>query len=379
MSLTETTPIKENKKRKMKVGMYYNNNDVRVENMPIPEIGDDEILVKVMSCGICGSDVMEWYRIKKAPLVLGHETTGRIEKVGERVKKNKKFSTYKVGERVFISHHVSCQKCKYCKDDHFTVCEMLRKTNFYPGGFAEYVRIPFTNIEKGGVLVLPENISYDEGTFIEPLGCVIRAQRAINLYNSENKKDAQKNILVIGCGISGLLHIKLLAINKKKGKNNKNNLKIIGADINEYRLNKAIEFGADEVINVKEIDVKKDRTNTLLADYVIVCTGAASATETAFNCIDRGGKIMFFAVPKPDVKFNIPINEFWKNEITIKTSYAASINDLAEALKLLNEGKISVRDMITHKLNLDEISYGFKVTAEAKDSIKVIINLFRTF
>ncbi|MFX0095051.1 MAG: alcohol dehydrogenase catalytic domain-containing protein [Candidatus Hodarchaeota archaeon] len=116
----------------MRVAMHYSNDDVRLEDMSIPQIGPEELLVKVIASGICGSDAMEWYRIRKAPLVLGHEITGEIAEIGSGVKK------YKKGDRVFVSHHVPCNTCRYCVNDHHTACETLHQTNYYPGGFAEY-------------------------------------------------------------------------------------------------------------------------------------------------------------------------------------------------------------------------------------------------
>ncbi|MEE9593876.1 MAG: alcohol dehydrogenase catalytic domain-containing protein, partial [Candidatus Hydrothermarchaeales archaeon] len=154
----------------MRVAMYYNNQDVRLEEMPKPTIGSGEILLKTMASGVCGSDVMEWYRVKKAPLVLGHEVTGEIVEVGEGVK------GYKTGDRIFASHHVPCNKCHYCLNDHHTSCETLHTTNFVPGGFAEYIRVPKINVENG-MYLLPENVSYDVGSLIEPLACVVRGQR----------------------------------------------------------------------------------------------------------------------------------------------------------------------------------------------------------
>ena len=151
----------------MRVAVYYNNKDVRIEERPVPQINDDELLVKVMASGICGTDVMEWYRIKKAPLVLGHEISGIVDKVGKNVK------NFEVGDRVFVSHHVPCMKCHYCLNNHHTTCETLHKTNFDPGGFSEYIRIPKLNVELG-TFKLHDGVSFEEGTFIEPLGCVLR-------------------------------------------------------------------------------------------------------------------------------------------------------------------------------------------------------------
>ncbi len=140
--------------------MYYNNSDVRVEEMPTPQIGKDELLLKSLACGICGSDVMEWYRIHKAPLVLGHEATGEIVETGEDVKRFKK------GDRVFVSHHVPCNTCHYCLNGNHTVCDTLRSTNFDPGGFAEYIRIPQINVDRG-VFVLPDNVSLEDGSTMD--------------------------------------------------------------------------------------------------------------------------------------------------------------------------------------------------------------------
>jgi L-iditol 2-dehydrogenase len=145
--------------------MYYANNDVRLEEMEKPSAGKGEMVVRVMASGICGSDVMEWYRLHKVPLVLGHEIAGEVVEVGEGVQ-------YKVGRRVSASHHVPCNTCHYCLRGHDTVCDTLRTTNFHPGGFAEYVLLPEINVDRG-VYVLPEEVSYDEGTFIEPLACVL--------------------------------------------------------------------------------------------------------------------------------------------------------------------------------------------------------------
>ncbi len=331
----------------MRVATYYNNNDVRIEEIPKPGIYAGEILVKVIASGICGSDVMEWYRLKKAPRVLGHEMTGEIVEVGKGVKK------YKPGDRVFVSHHVPCNKCNYCKSGHHTACETLHTTNFYPGGFSEYVKVPALNV-KTGVYILPKNISYEEGTIIEPLACVIRGQRLAGVGKNQSA-------LIMGSGISGLLHIKLA---KAKGAK-----RIVAVDVNEYRLKFAKKFGADETFKAgKKINEKFDR--------VIVCTGAESAVLSALDCVDRGGVILYFAVPKPEFRLPLPINDLWRNEVTIMTSYGATPNDLSESLRLIASGKIKVRDMITHVLPLTEAQKGFKLVAEAKESVKVILKPF---
>ena len=155
--------------------MYYSNKDVRLEEMPMPEIGPCELLLKVAASGICGSDVMEWYRRDKVPLVLGHEVAGVIAAAGEGVKH------YRVGDRISAAHHVPCNTCHYCLKGHHTVCETLLKgTHFDPGGFAEYVRIPAINVDRG-VFKIPEGVSFEDASFMEPLACVSRGQRHVGL------------------------------------------------------------------------------------------------------------------------------------------------------------------------------------------------------
>ena len=337
---------------KMKVAVYYNNKDVRIQEMPVPEIGPGEFLLKVRASGICGSDVMEWYRIKKAPIVLGHEVTGEISKVSEGV-------PYKVGARVFVSHHVPCNKCRYCINWHHTACESLHTTNFYPGGFSEYIRMPRINVENG-VYPLPKKVSFEEGTFIEPLACVVRGQRLSDIKKGDT-------VLVIGSGVSGLLHVQLA---KAKGAE-----RIFATDLNEFRLGMAKKFGADTVINAKDDvpSIVKKLNGNRLADKVIVCAGALQAGIQALKSVDRGGTIFFFAVPEPGIDIPVPITEFWRNEITIITSYGAGPADLNEAMGIISSGGVTVRDMITHRLKLEEAALGFRIVSEASNSIKVIL------
>lgn len=323
----------------MRVAKYYSNNDIRLEERPVPEISTDEMLVQVEACGICGSDVMEWYRRNRAPLVLGHEIAGRIVKVGDRIK------GYKVGDRVTIAHHVPCNECYYCHSGHETCCETLRKTNVDPGGFSEFVRVPKINIDAGGVFIIPDHVSYEEATFTEPAACVLRAYRIARF------KPGQR-ILVIGAGVAGLLSI-LVAKALGAGR-------ITVKEIVPYRIEVAKRFGAD--------------IDTGIVDLVMVCTGAESAIKEAFRYVDRGGVILFFAPTAPGVTIPISINDlFFRNDITLTTSYAGSPNDYRDALELISHGRINVKDMITHRFGLADIQKGFQIVATAQESLKVII------
>jgi len=338
----------------MRVAMYYNNRDVRLEEMPSPMAGPGEITVRVIASGICGSDVLEWYRVKKAPIVLGHEIAGEIAEIGEGV------SGWAPGDRVFVSHHVPCNTCRYCQAGNHTVCETLQSTNFAPGGFSEYLRVPPINVDRG-VLRLPEEESFEDATFIEPLACVLRGQRHVRLQQGQT-------VLVMGSGISGLLHI-MLARASGAGK-------IIATDVNEFRLTKAREFGADATIHAKE-DVSSlllEHNDGRAADLVIVCTGAYPAFQQAMKCVDRAGTILCFATTEPGTDLPVPINEFWRNSITVTSSYAGSPQDLAVAMEMIRLKRVDVSRMISHRLGLADAAEGFRLTAAGGASLKVIIN-----
>lgn len=337
----------------MRVAVYYNNKDIRIEERPVPKISNGELLVKVIASGICGSDVMEWYRIKKAPLVLGHEIAGEVVEAGKGVER------YKKGDRVFVSHHVPCNTCRYCLRGNHSVCDTLRTTNFDPGGFSEYIRVPEINVDRG-VFLLPDSISFEDGSFIEPLACVLRGLKKSGMREGQR-------VLIIGSGISGLLFVQ--AVRALGGG------RIIATDINDYRLNAALRLGADAIINAEE-DVPselKQVNDGLLADLVIICTGAPSAIAQALQSVERGGTVLFFAPAEPGVNIQIPLWDMWRNGITMTTSYAGAPSDIADAIELIAGRRLNVADMITHRLSLTETGFGFQLVAKAQDSIKVVI------
>jgi L-iditol 2-dehydrogenase len=338
----------------MRVAMYYHNQDVRVEEMPIPAVGPGEILVRVEACGICGSDVLEWYRRRKAPLVLGHEIAGEIVECGEGVR-----SCHK-GDRVAVAHHVPCNQCYYCLKGNHTVCDTLRQTNVDPGGFAEFLRVPALNVAYG-LFLLSEEISFEEATFIEPLACVLRGQKKVRLEPGES-------VLVIGSGIAGLLHIQLArALGATR---------VIATDIVEYRLQAGLRFGADHIFTADEYTPQRLRqvNQGRLADVVLVCTGAKVAIHQALKSVERGGRILLFAPTEPECTIPISINEvFFRNDIIMTTSYAGSPADYMVARDLIQTQRISVQEMITHRQSLDEIALGFRIVATATESVKVLI------
>ena len=339
----------------MRVAMYYSNSDVRIEEMPRPEIGPDELLVKVRACGICGSDVMEWYRKARAPLVLGHELAGDVVEAGRDVDR------FRSGDRVAVTHHVPCNTCHHCLAGHHSVCHTLRTTSFHPGGFSEYLRVPAINVDRG-TLPLPDSMSYHQGAFLEPLGCVYRGQRLAGFRPG-------MSALILGSGVTGLLFVKLL---KALGAGT-----IATTDISGFKLEKAREFGADHAWPVTH-DVPggfRQVNGGKLPDLVVVCTGDPSAIATAFQAVGPGGTILFFASPGSGDgdRVTFPLARLWKDEVTMITSYAASPHDLGTAMELIRAGRVRVEDMITHRLPLERTGVGFQLAARAQESLKIII------
>ncbi len=341
----------------MRIAMYYNNSDIRIEEVPLPAIGPGELLVKIVASGICGSDVMEWYRIKKAPLVLGHEIAGVVVQVGEGVK------GFVEGNRVIATHHVPCNNCEYCQRGQHTLCPTLHNTRYYPGGFVEYVRVPAINIEKGGVVKLPTAVSFEAGTFVEPLGCVVRGMREL-LF------EPARTVLVLGSGLSGILNIKTVKAYAAG--------KVLATDIDPFRLEMARQAGAEIVINASEEDVTArvlKETGGLGVDYVITTASAPATFHQAMESVKPGGKVLLFGIMAPGTKINFDVFSFWQKQVQLFSTYAASPRDLTDALELLRAHRVEVEEMITHRLPLTEIQRGFQLTASPKHSLKVIIEL----
>ena len=333
----------------MKVSVWYSNDDIRIEEVSKPTPGPKEILIKVRSCGICGSDVVEWYRLPRAPLVQGHEIGAEVIEIGNAVTK------YKPGDRVFVAPKVPCMKCDYCKNGRYPICSNVSER--LPGGFAEYVLVPETLV-KNGTYLLPDSISFDQSTFIEPLACVVRAQRL---------SEVQKNqtVMVMGSGMSGLLHIKLAKAS---------HCRVIATDINPQKRVFADRMGADLTFDASEnVPEQLVAENKGLADVVIVCTSAINAVDQAWACVDKGGAVVFFAVPHPDKKVTIPINSFWTRETRIITSYYCGPPDIEAAISLIENQAINVDDMITGRLPLEDVAEGFRMVMEGSESLKVII------
>lgn len=337
----------------MRAAVYYNNRDVRLEERPTPSAGPGEIVFRVEASGICGSDVMEWYRIRKAPLVLGHEVAGEVVETGPGV------SGFRPGDRIVATHHVPCMVCRSCLAGHHPYCDTLRSTTFDPGGFAEFVRLPAVNVERG-TMKLPDSVSYEEATFVEPLACCLRGLRIARFA-------AGQAVAVLGSGISGVLFVQLA---RALGAG-----PIVATDVSERRLALARRFGADAAI-LATSDVPagiRSAVGGRAADRVLVCTAARAAFGQAFRGVERGGTILFFAPAAPDETYPVPVHDLWRDGITIVHSYAGPPADMVAALDLIAARRVDVAGMITHRLGLADTGEGFRLVEAAGDSLKVIV------
>jgi L-iditol 2-dehydrogenase len=329
----------------VKVAVYRSNDDIRIEDHPDPVAGPGEVVFRVRASGVCGSDVMEWYRVPKAPLVLGHEVAGEIVEVGEGV------AGFREGDRIVATHHVPCGTCRYCATGREPSCDTLRTTHFDPGGFAERVRLPAINVRRG-TLAIPGPMSFEEATFVEPLACVVRAQRVAGGV-------AGKTVAILGSGMSGLLHLKWA---RAQGA-----VRVVCTDVHPFRLEAARKAGADDVLDA--------RTGAVVppSDVVIVCTAAPQAMRQAIEAAGRGGVILVFALVPPGFEVGLPAHELWARGVSIVPSYAGPPADMEAALAAIASREVEVASLITHRLPLARTAEAFRLVAAASDSMKVIV------
>lgn len=338
----------------MKAAVYYSQQDIRIEDIPIPKLDENEVLVEMKACGVCGSDLMDWYLKNRAPLILGHEPAGVIKMKGGKVR------DFEVGDRVFVHHHVACLTCHYCKHGDYTLCEQFHDTNIKLGGFAEYFRVPFKNLQLD-TLVLPETVTFEEATLIEPVGCCLRAIRKGNVQTGDT-------VAVIGAGATGIIHVGLSKIYGAA--------KIIVSDLVDYRLRMAKRFGADVVINAEREDlgsIVKAETGGLGVDVAMVTAPSLEAYKAGMRICRKGGRLIVFAPTVPGKLLEVSPEELFFSELQIIPSYSTSHVETREALDLIASGRLNVKELITHRFKLVDTAKAFRTASESKESLKVII------
>jgi len=339
----------------MKAAVIREANDVRVESVPIPKIGRKEILVKMMACGVCGTDIEKMRGEFITPPVLGHEAAGEIFAVGADV------ADFKVGERVLVHHHVPCHICHYCRHGSHTMCEEFQRSNIDPCGFAEYFRVPEANVDRGAVLRLPNSVPFEEATLVEPTACCIRGIMKSGIQIADD-------VLVIGAGPIGLIQIQLLKLFGAS--------RVFSTDVLGFRLQAAERFGADETINPRQegmVESIKAMTEGRGVDVVIVATGATEAILQALRSVRKGGTVNLFGAPHRGTSLSYDVSEIFIREISIIPSYSATELETNIALKLLVSGRIDLRGLVTHRFRLDRVTDAVKYAAGGKDCLKVIV------
>jgi L-iditol 2-dehydrogenase len=340
----------------MKAAFVKGPSQVEIRAVEKPHVGKGDILVKMQACGVCGSDLEKIYgKYTQSSMKLGHEPSGIIIEVGKDV------VDFKKGERVFVHHHVPCYACHYCLHGNETMCKKYSETNLFPCGLAEEFIVPEWNVLHGGVIKIPDTLSFEEGAMIEPLACCLRSWNKIRF----NKGDS---VAIFGMGPTGMMHVML---SKLFGLSD-----IFCFDINDFRLNFAKKFGVTESIKSSDPEAQNkilSKTENRGVDLAIIATGNLDAVTQAIEFVRKGGTIVLFGVPTKDAKLSLNMSKVYSKEITITPSYAASDTDTQNALKLILEGKTDVKKIITHKFDLTDSHNALEYAHNGNDSMKIII------
>lgn len=333
---------------------YHSNEDVRVVEMPVPTIGPGELLVQMQACGLCASDVMEWYMRPRAPLYPGHEPVGIIVEVGEGVRQ------FSVGQRIFMHHHVPCMVCHYCQRGSFSQCATFRATRLYPGGLAEYIRVPALNVQLD-VLPLPDALSFEDATLIEPLACCIRGINRAAMQPGDS-------VLILGAGSNGQM---LAQLARQRGA-----LRVIVVDPVVYRRQRVLENGADCALDPQAGELSEQvaaANDGRKPDIVIVTPSTISAMQQGLQLAGPGGTVLLFAPPPPEAVLPVIANSLFFQEISLHTSYSAGPHETRHALDLLASGRICAESIITHHFALRDAAQAFRLVARPGDALKAVI------
>ena len=342
--------------RTLKAAHVDSQGRLQLANVDKPRIGRGELLVKMKACGICGTDLEKIHGVRVTPPVLGHEVAGDIEEISSDVR------GYSEGDRVAVHHHVPCHACYYCLHGDHTLCQEFPKSNLDPCGFAEYFRVPATNVSKGAVFRLPDGLSYEEAALAEPTGCCIRGMDRLGI----RKEDST---LIVGAGPAGLTYVQLL---RALGAD-----LIIATDMIESRVKWAKKFGADQAFNAAAADLNKqilDATEGRGVDNVVVASGNVKAIQASFPLVRKGGKILLFGIPPEGSVFACDASGVFIREIKLIPSYSTTENEIKRALEMVEAGMIRLTDMITHRFHLSEIAEAFRIADDAQSSLKVMVH-----
>ena len=356
-TLTSIEPIPKT----MRAGVFREKGVVRVEEVPVPEVGDGEVLIKVAACGICGTDIKKIFqRYVEPPQILGHELAGTVVAVGRGVNK------WTLGDRVMSFHHTPCGRCFYCEKRLFSQCKQYKTTGltagFTPngGGFAQYVKaMPW--VAERGIVALPHDVSFEEATFIEPINTIVKAVQKARIVAGET-------VLILGCGPIGL---QLLMVSKLEG------AKLYTSDPIPQRRQKSLSLGALESFDPtsgKLIEEVRARTDGRGADAVLVAVAHPSVVTDALATARPGGRVLLFAANDPVTKIEFPAAAVGIDEKEILGSYSAAVDIQESAAALVLGKKLPVTEIVTHRFTLDRIQEALELAARpTAESLKILI------
>ena len=344
----------------MLAAVYRGRNDVRLEEVPVPEIGRGEILVRVHTCGICGTDLKKIATgSHSAPRIFGHETSGVIARVGDGVR------NFSVGDRVVVFHHIPCRNCYYCRRKTFAQCETYKKVGctagFEPsgGGFAEYVRVMDWIVEKGTVRI-PDDVSFEQACFVEPVNTCLKGIEAMRLERGET-------VLVIGQGPIGLI---LAVLAQRTG------ARVVTSDLYPQRLTISRRFGLQETIDASRVDAVstiRGMTEGRGADAVILAVGGNSLIRPAMDATRPGGRVLLFAQTARG-EATIDPAAVCVDEKALLGSYSASVELQEQSVQFVMNREMDLEQLISHRFPLQESVEALNRAAHPQpDSMKIVI------
>ena len=342
----------------MKAAVVKSNSNIEIKNIENQSVGPGDILVKMRACGICGSDVEKVFgKYGQPSMRLGHEPAGIITQVGQEV------SNFVVGDRVFTHHHVACYSddCHECSHSNETMCKKYYESNLEPCGLADEYIVPEWNVKHGGVIKIPDSMSFEEAAMIEPLACCIRAWNKFTYKNNDS-------VAILGIGPTGIMHALLAKLYGFE--------KIFCLDLNEFRLDFAKKFETTTINsgNTNALEQIKSETANQGVDVVIVATSSLNALKDAVSFVRKGGTIVMFGVPSKGANIELDMSEVYSKGLTIVNSYAASDFDTKEAVEKISNKQINVSQLITHKYNLEECQQAFVHAKSGDNAMKIIIS-----
>ncbi|HEV2399270.1 MAG TPA: zinc-dependent dehydrogenase [Candidatus Sulfotelmatobacter sp.] len=346
--------------RTMQSAVYRGINDVRLESVPVPQIGPGEVLVRVHSCGVCGTDLKKISTgSHSAPRIFGHETSGMVAAVGEGVHQ------YRPGDRVMVFHHIPCRDCFYCRNKTFAQCATYRKVGctagFEPsgGGFAEYVRVMDWIVQHGTVRI-PDGVSYEQACFVEPVNTCLKGIYALNLRPGEK-------VLTIGQGPIGII---LSVLARKSGAT------LITSDLYPERLKIGSSFGLDLTIEASRVNVierVRELTDGRGADAVILAVGGNSLIRTAMDAARPGGRILLFAQTQHGEAVIDPA-AICVDEKTLVGSYSASVDLQEESVRFVMNREMDLQRLVSHRFPLSQGPEALELAAHPQpSSMKIVI------